>query len=305
MENILSPITKSTKVNKIRTIDVNWIINQWKKNYSYDVTYLFKGINQLNIYECQETGYKYFYPTVMGDSRFYDNLSKFDWYYMPWKWEHEQVSMYIKNKMNLLEVGCGSGDYLNKINSLYEINTLGIEMNKSAISKARSRGINIEEDSLEVHSLKHKEYYDIVCSFQVLEHIADVASFIESSIYCLKTGGKLIVSVPNNGSFISETDQFLNMPPHHVGLWDERSLRSLVDYNPIKLENLLFEPIQKYHLHFFKQTVYRKVFSKLNDNKYLRKAYSLLIGNIFVSKHLDYVSKWIPGHTILAIYTKQ
>jgi len=177
-------------------------------------------------------------------------------------------------------------------------------MNPSAIEKARDKQLDIHNESLEAHSRLNKNKYDMLCSFQVLEHIADVHSFIEQALCCLKRNGKLIISVPNNDSFISETDQILNMPPHHVGLWDQKSLRSIASVFSLKLDAILVEPIQEYHIESFKRTVYRKVLGKKFDNRWVRKFYRELLLKPFVDKYLEYCQKWIPGHTVFAVYSK-
>jgi len=304
MDKILSPITKTENIKYIRTINTDWIISQYMKSYAYDVSYLFIDIKKLDLFQCVDSGYMFFIPGIMGDSSFYAHLAKQPWYYMHWKWEHEAISNLLKEDMNVLEIGCAEGHFLEKIKSLYKCKTTGLEMNLDAISKARDKGIKIHNETIQEHSLLLNNQYDLICSFQVLEHIADVGSFIEACINCLKPDGKLIISVPNNKSFVAETDQILNMPPHHVGLWDDHSLRSIAGIYGLTIDKIILEPLQDYHLEFFKSIVYRKVLGKKYENRIIRKMYNELLLKPFVAKHLEYVTKWVPGHTILAVYTK-
>jgi len=301
---IISPITKTANIKKIRTIDTEWIINQYEKSFSLDVSYLFQNIKTIEVYQCLDTGYSFFYPCIEGDSPFYEHLAKNPWYYMPWKYEHEATLDMISDNMKVLEIGCGEGEFLHKIQSLFRIKATGLEMNANAILKARGKGLDIRDEYIQKHSSVEQNKYDLVCSFQVLEHIYDVDAVISSSIKCLLPGGKLIISVPNNDSFISEFDNILNMPPHHTGLWNEKSLRSLEDFYDIKVDRIIIEPLQEYHKNFFSSTVYRKVHGSYYENRFLRKFLNVLFLKPFVERYLEAVIKWIPGHTILAIYTK-
>jgi len=299
-----SPITNKENVTKIKTIEVSWIINQWKRQAKYDVSYLFKGIKTIELFRCNDTGYMFFEPSIEGDSTLYEHLQTSSWYYMPWKWEHEIALMYIKDNINLLEIGCAEGHFLDTIRKDYKINVAGIETNSLAVKRAREKGLIIYEEFIKYHSLHNSLKYDIICSFQVLEHISDVKKFINSSLECLKPNGFLIISVPNNLSFISEFDEILLMPPHHVGFWDEHSLQKIPSFFNMTFESIFKEPLQKYHEGFFRSNIYKKIFGNLYTNKLTGRLLRFLFLRPFIDKHLTYFSKWVIGHTILAVYRK-
>jgi 2-polyprenyl-3-methyl-5-hydroxy-6-metoxy-1,4-benzoquinol methylase len=78
---------------------------------------------------------------------------------------------------------------------------VGLEFSRKAKEIAFSNGIIIENESIQSHSVAHPAKYDVVCAFQVLEHVSEIRSFIESSIKALKPGGLLIYSIPSADSF--------------------------------------------------------------------------------------------------------
>lgn len=298
---ILSPITKNENVTKIKTINVHTIISGYRNRFKYDVNYLFGNLNTIDLYKCLETGYQFFTPLVEGDSRFYERLQQNKLYYLPWKWEHEQTMQYIQNNIQILEIGCAKGDFLENVLKDFDLKCAGIETNYQAASEARKKNLKIYEEIIQVHAEKHISQYDLVCSFQVLEHIADVKSFLDACIKCMKPNGKLLISVPNNDAVISEADSLLNKPPHHAGLWDEYSLRALASLFDIRLDCISKEPLQDYHKEFFKSTVYLNMVGR---SRIMRKLVRIIFKAVGFEKYLDFVSKWVIGHTILAVYTK-
>lgn len=249
-----SPLTGNQTIFE-REIESSKIIGDYKSHFGYDISYLLNDIKQIEIQKCLDTGYRFFYPfNISGDSLFYEHLQSYEWYYMPWKWEHQQALQFIKPNMKVLEVGCGNGLFLKRIKEEKCAICTGLELNKDAVEIGKKSGINILNESIENHSVDHKDEYDIVCIFQVLEHISNVRSFLLSLIRCLKSSGILIISVPNNDSFLNYGENILNMPPHHMGLWNKRSLFSLKEYFPIVPEYFFLEPLQNYHKDYFRQT---------------------------------------------------
>jgi len=304
---IQSPITglKNTKLE--RNINTQKIIEEYKKikPYGIDVNRFFHNMNKISIYTCLDTGYRFFYPNnLAGDDLFYQELEKNSWYYMDWKWEHEKSMEFIHKGDNVLEIGCAHGAFLEKLKNKEAIVT-GLEMNTKAIQICKNKKLNVIADSIEHFSQKNNLLFDVVCTYQVLEHIKDAKSFIESSLSVLKPNGLFIISVPNNDPFILKNyENVLDMPPHHLGSWNTNSLIKLQYFFPFTIQNIFLEPLQSYHLGYAK---------KLIDNKLEKKIFKKI--GIFkkiaepIIKRLAYISVYIHaenmiGHTVLAVYKK-
>jgi SAM-dependent methyltransferase len=299
---INSPIYPGGQAKFIREISVKKIIKEYLP-FGINPSYIFKDIKSVSIYECINTTYKFYYPfDISGDSKFYEHFQNFDWYYMPWKWEHEVTKEYLKDGQSVLEIGCAHGAFLKKINELYDLKeSIGLELNETTPDD--SSKWKIVNQFVQEYQKENKEKFDIVCSYQVLEHIADVHSFIQAKIECLKSGGTLIISVPNNESFIKDVDSALNMPPHHMGLWDTKSLQSLENIFPIQLIKFHYEEIQDYHIDGY---IFSKQYSKYQRiiGKIIRKVHKLTGKYSSLEKEVSEDKKTIIGHTILATYKK-
>lgn len=150
--------------------------------------------------------------------------------------------------------------------------------------------------------LQNYEKYDVVCTFQVLEHIHNVREFIQSMIHCTRKGGKIIISVPNNDAFILKCDsiQTLNRPPHHVGLWNLNSLISLTKLFNLKIDSVALEPLQHYHLDYVLSITKNKIVQEYGQNGYSWiKNHDTIVSN--VSKLL---LNEMEGHSILVCFLK-
>ena len=221
---------------------------------------------------------------------------------MPWKWEHEISLKYVNAGMNILEVGCAHGAFLNKISTNTRLGVcIGLELNSS--TKFENERFKIINQTIQDFSVNNNVEFDVVCSYQVLEHIKDVHSFLDSKINCLKSGGRLIVSVPNNDSYIQHSDTALNMPPHHMGLWTQKSLESIADVFNLKIIDIHIEELMEYHVDAY---IHMTRYSKGNVlmNRIKRKI------EIMLGIHKEFKSnimknrKSIVGHTILVVFQK-
>jgi len=296
------PFCNSTEIRLEKETPVGQISKSYKKILGVSVDRFFGQRQTISRYNCRRCGYGFYAPfDTQGDEKFYGELGQLPWYYMADKWEHLVSLDFIKKEDKVLEIGCGKGAFLQSLKNK-GIFAEGIELNKNAIEQIRSRGLTVYEQTIQDFSNSKKEYYDVVCSYQVLEHIVDPESFLSSSLSTLKSGGLLIIAVPNNESFIEE-DKFpiLNMPPHHFGLYSEKTLRHLEKILPIKTLKIFLEPLPKYHFRYYYYTRVGQylenslgIFGKI-ANRVLYYLYYPVIA-LTVDK--------IIGHTIMAVYKK-
>lgn len=300
---VISPLSGSNNVKHEKDIDTSFIINMYWEKLKIDVSSYFKFIDKVSILIDQDTGYRFYYPfNISGDNIFYGELQKNEWYYMPWKWEHKKCEEFIRSGDKVLEIGCATGDFLIQVKKNKNIQEVGLELNESAAEEGRNKGVNIRCELIEDHARRFSNTYDVICCFQVLEHISKVNSFIKASIDCLKPGGRIIFCVPNNNSFPKHDweNDILNMPPHHMGLWNEKVFKGLSTLFKVKKVKILFEPLQVYHHRFYISVLEKRIFK----SKILKKLYLFFRFQAIVRLILKVFSNKIIGHSIMAVYSK-
>ena len=222
----ISPITRKPNTKLTDNFMTSDIIELYNKQLNINVSSFFPEMQSVQLFECLDTGYKFYHPKGLdGDGMFYESLQqKLDTeYYHTWKFENQLAYDNIKTGDKVLDIGCGVGNFMTRAKEKTK-DVYGLELNKNAAALCREKGLSVYDELIEQHAENHAEYYDMVCMFQVLEHVSDVHSFILSALSVLKVNGKLVIGVPNNEPYFAGYDKFctLNLPPHHMGLWNKK-----------------------------------------------------------------------------------
>lgn len=283
-------------------------IKAWEKSFAIDVSAEFEGVGTFYKCVCPSSQYEFFYPFELeGTAELYDKLSTLTWYYTINKWEHkialEEIRL-LPQCQNAVEVGCGSGDFLDLVASEGKA-IIGIELNQRAVDQARKKGRNVERLDLSVLEKRTPAFFDAVFSFQVLEHIADPLTFIRSCVNLLSPGGALILTVPDGHGFcgtVPPNRLILDCPPHHMGRWNASAFQYLTKVFPLKLEKIIYEPLAEYHLDWY---ISEMLSNEQDDNGVVQKIIKRLMTKLLVSyvKAYGIYKRW-KGHTLFVKFTK-
>jgi SAM-dependent methyltransferase len=302
-----SPLTGTENVSRLATFSPNEIAARWRERWNIEVGSSFEAIPRIELWSCHDTGLRWYEPPeAEGGAELYSQLENLEWYYMREKWEFDLARNLVGSSTRVLEVGVGNGFFLETCRS-NELEVVGVEINPTAAKKVKDKGFQVFEDDLEQLAERlGEEYFDAICSFQVLEHVARPREFLSGMLRNLKVGGRLVLSVPNAGVMRRvdpENRDLLNQPPHHVSHWDEGVFRSLEDYLPVHLCSVHREPLAPYHVSWIVPSFLRNQFAFLGAplNRILFNKISLFPVHQLLRLGLN---KWFPGHTILVVLEK-
>jgi 2-polyprenyl-3-methyl-5-hydroxy-6-metoxy-1,4-benzoquinol methylase len=301
-ESLASPLTGREGAARLeKKLSPGPIMEEYRRQFGYDAAPDFEGVAEVGIYACRETGFRFYYPfSLAGKEPLYRTLEQFSWNYKEDKWEHDAALAYVEAGHKVLDVGCGRGSFLHKAKIRRSAVVSGVELNRSGADAARQRGIEVGEELLGAHADARPGYYDLVTSFQVLEHVTQPRQFIEDALRTLKAGGLLILGVPNNDGFLRLDDQaVLNGPPHHMGLWTRRSLAALTTLFPIEVRAFEIEPLQE--LDWYQAVMERRYLPQ----RWQRSLFYRLGGGAIFRRFVQENAATIAGHTILAVFQKE
>jgi len=111
---------------------------------------------------------------------------------------YRYASQYVVDK-TVLDIGCGTG-YGCHLLAGKARRVTGIDYDTDAIEYCQTKysGSNIEFIHADASNLPSSSLFDVVVSFQVIEHIADVDNFIVQMKKRVIPGGMILISTPNS-----------------------------------------------------------------------------------------------------------
>jgi len=294
-------LCKSTEITEIWSITTVRLIMEWRKSYRVDVSDQLRGVDEIRLYSCSICHLKFYSPsTLVGSGEFYEKLSKFNWYYFEEKWEFEQALYDLRGIDQVLEIGSGSGSFLKKAKA-ENFDIQGLEINENAVIDAASKGVRVKVGSIFDHEIGPQVSYGAICSFQVLEHLSNPLEFLVRSCDLLGKGGLLILSVPNEDSFIQYEHSLLNSPPHHITRWSVDSMKYIQKILPLKITSIKYEPLALYHVDYFVGNYLSKL-SQLTRLPFIRK--NLFRKTISWLLMTSRIYKFFTGHTLYVCFEK-
>ncbi|KIL49925.1 class I SAM-dependent methyltransferase [Jeotgalibacillus soli] len=251
--------------------------------------------------QCADCSIQFFEGCRPGDSSLYETLQQFDWYYQEDKPEFDYVlQKIIEFKPNsILEVGAGQGAFLNKVKDAFSVKAS--EYNTEAVRELRNKGIELDSEN---------DRYDLIVSFQVLEHVEAPREFIRQQIDKLYPEGHIIFMVPNNDSDYSkhlEDNNILDFPPHHTSRWNKNALLNigqlfdleLVDYYEEKMRLIHYEQVIE---HLRKQLPLYGLFD--DKERILVQKEMLKVMNRTILPY-EYIKSNMTGHTHGVVFKKK
>ena len=187
------------------------------------------GQDSCEVVQCNNCGFCYSNPYVAGDMQFY-TLAYDRSGYPTWKWEYqityETLKMFLKPEATLLEIGAGDGAFVKRISNelLPKENIICTEFSGYGRQKIEELGLKCFSDDFRyLHFGKLKGNFDVVCMFQVLEHLDRLDAVFQKLYSLMKKGGSLFIAVPNHKriEFNELNGALLDMPPNHIGRWNK------------------------------------------------------------------------------------
>ena len=230
------PITGEPATRHVQFVKARFLVSAWKLVFGVPTRPSFGDVERFGLWE-SPTGLYFFDPMIEGDQEFY---AKFHarlieaglWSPNSIRTEFEIAARRIAPGQRVLDVGCGFASFRAVIPYA---DYVGLDPNLPADNRAAG----IFKQTLQDHLREHAEAYDVVCSFQVIEHVASPTHFFSEMVRAARPGGLVIVGVPHIPSALTRIPNFLlNAPPHHLTWWTPKALEILSEQHATVVESI-------------------------------------------------------------------
>jgi SAM-dependent methyltransferase len=144
-----------------------------------------------------------------------------------------KLDKFVLQKQALLEIGCGSGFFLERALKLGYENVYGVEPSVRAVSKATSSiRSNIKIDIFRP-GLFSENTFDVICFFQVFDHLIDPNASLSECYRILKPGG-LLLGLNHNSTSLSakllgERSPIIDI--EHTYLYNPKTMSYIINKN--------------------------------------------------------------------------
>lgn len=110
----------------------------------------------------------------------------------------------------IIEVGCGTGYVLGGLREAFpKASLVGSEIYSVALDAAQDRaGSRSEIFQMDAREIPFEDEFDLMCAFDVLEHISEDLLVLEQMFNATKFGGGILLSVPQHPFLWSPIDDF-------------------------------------------------------------------------------------------------
>jgi len=157
----------------------------------------------------------------------------------------KELNAFKINGKKCLDIGPGTGRWLQFFKHSGAKEIAAIDISQESLNRCSKLCYKTQKANVEFETFDFKSnYFDIVISFMLLEHIVNPANYIKEILRVSKPGGMVLLTIPNIVSFVSRVRVLLGiMPlavtgdPTHVRFYTKKELKKL--FRPYNIKPVL------------------------------------------------------------------
>lgn len=140
--------------------------------------------------------------------------------WLRWEVVHQRLP---REATSVLEIGCGQGGFAARLARRYRY--VGVEPDPVSFAVAQGRvGLLAQLRNGDVTTVRREEQFDLVCAFEVLEHVPDDEGALAAWAEHVRPGGMLMLSVPAWRERFAAADAMVG----HVRRYDPDDIATLL-----------------------------------------------------------------------------
>ncbi len=205
---------------------------------------------------------------------FFDLSSKehfwFQWRFRAFQKQLRDIGIANDSIWKVLDVGAGRGTLRDQVEAAtawnIDISDLDLEgLRRADPARGETLFYNINQRVPDL-----EERYDAIILFDVLEHIEETRTFIESLLFHLRPGGFLFVNVPAMQRLFCRFDTVQG----HFRRYDRRSLKTEFDGFPVSIVDARYWGMLNVPLLYLRRFVLDALSSESSDEEVYRKGFA-------------------------------
>ncbi len=139
----------------------------------------------------------------------------------------------IKNNSNVLDVGCGTGNFLKILeDSNKNLNLYGIDISEKMLKIAKNKLKNTKLFINQAEKINSKEKFDYIFTTDAFHHLSNREMFVKKSYKALKKQGTIIIADLSFGKFLNYI--FSKIEPGNTGILSPEQIKQLLIKNKFK-----------------------------------------------------------------------
>lgn len=235
-----------------------------------------KSYSEAHLVQCKSCNFVFseFIPSEQELIEYYEGYGRND-YLSPItiKRYHELLDKFepYKKTGRILDVGCGIGYFLEEAKKRgWEV--YGTEYTQEAIDICEQKGINMQSGALNPSNYE-LESFDIITSFEVIEHINNPREELGYFNQLLRKGGLVYVTTPNFNSLLRyrlKSKYNVITYPEHLSYYTKNTLKNAFNLSGFQSKKILTTGISLTRLRTSKGTSEQAFISESSDDEKFR-----------------------------------
>jgi len=148
----------------------------------------------------------------------------------------------------VLDVGCGNGEFLNRVRNRFGCKVEGIDISRNAVKTARKNyNLKIFQGDIPEYPFQDNPF-DLITAFSYIEHVHDPNATIKKMSELLKPNGIFLIKTPNINSLAGKVfrSKWYHVDcPRHLYIFSPKTLSILIKQNGLSVEKILYDKSSK------------------------------------------------------------
>jgi 2-polyprenyl-3-methyl-5-hydroxy-6-metoxy-1,4-benzoquinol methylase len=164
-------------------------------------------------------------------------------------WKTNLITQFVmqKNKIALLDVGCGNGDFLQHCKTK-SMQVMGVESADEVRKSVKDKtGLEIFANINHIHDRK----FDVITFWHVLEHLFDLDLVMNKTKSLLNDGGLIFVALPNRNSYDASKYQTYWAAwdvPRHLWHFSQSDMKRFCANNNLQIKHIVPMKLDAYYV---------------------------------------------------------